>query len=144
MNKYIPKVGEAFEWLILGSWNVAGNVVLVTPLEIVWLDDFGLTQFVTISKFIMRPIQTKSDVEREQLVKIIYDYRYCLGGGGDMDIAIEIQQAGFTIPKKVKRSDVRRIIDINSSMKGYEDDALVEEIFNLLGDLVEQDKGGAE
>jgi hypothetical protein len=140
MNKYIPKVGEAFEWEASGNWDVSGIVVLVTPLEIVWLDDYGITQFLTISKSIMRPIPTKANVEREHL-------RNCLAMHTNRtESAInEIQKAGFTIPKKIKRSDVHRIITTDISKIYQHNLLIVNDICDLLGDLVEQDeKGGAE
>jgi hypothetical protein len=86
-----------------------------------------------------RPIPTKPDVERDQLLEIL-----CHSWQDTNKKLDRIQQAGFTIPKKVKSSDVRSMVGINSSMTSYQDEVLIEEIFNLLGDLVEQDKGGAE
>jgi hypothetical protein len=142
MTKYIPKVGEAFEWEASGNWNVSGKVVLVTPLEIVWLDGYGITQFITISKSIMRPIPTKANVEREQIIEIMRDISRCSGSFGTT--AERMQKAGFTIPKKIKRSNVRSMVDMNSSMKGYEDEGLVTAICELLGDLVEQDGNGGK
>jgi hypothetical protein len=139
MTKYIPKVGEAFEWEISGCWNVCGKVVLATPLEIVWLDDFGLTQFITIRESIMRPIQTKTDVEREQLITILSKSH----PHQDVTRADAIIKAGFTIPKKVKRSEIENtILDkfCNSHvLRCY----LVTAICELLGDLVQQDDCGA-
>ena len=138
MNKYIPKVGEAFEWVMSGNWNVSGEVVLVTPLEIVWLDNFGLTQFITISKSIMRPIQTKTDVEREQLSSFFNDASNF--GHSDEWLINKIQKAGFTIPKKVERVDIFKLIHENECSDNY----LTNEICKLLGDLVEQDDKGGE
>jgi hypothetical protein len=138
VNKYIPKVGEKFEWRSdsCGIWQKAGACIAHSTKAVGYETPNGWITSVD-KEFQFRPIPTKSDVEREQLIDILRK-NYMLAEG-----KVEfIQEAGFTIPKKIKRSDVRRIIGINSSMKGYEDDALVEEIFNLLGDLVEQDEGG--
>jgi hypothetical protein len=138
MNKYIPKVGEAFEWEASGNWDVSGIVVLVTPLEIVWLDDYGITQFLTISKSIMRPIPTKANVEREHL-------RNCLAMHTNRtESAInEIQKAGFTIPKKIKFNELHESL-YSELLTPRVQDRIFAKVRELLGDLVEQDdKGGA-
>jgi hypothetical protein len=137
MNKYIPKVGEEFEWQTLGGWKKENKVVFENEKQIVVINRKGFMD--VISKDIdFRQIQTKSDVEREQLLSLMQQ------SGFFADRVSAIQQAGFTIPPSIKRSDVRRIVDINSNMKGYEDEGLVTAICDLLGDLVEQDEGGAE
>jgi hypothetical protein len=142
MKKYIPKVGEAFEFYsdLLKGWYDRPKVLLITDKEVVYLGDNGRIAALCLTKA-FRPIPTKTDVEREQLLKIIEKFYQ----GHWSIIAKEVQQAGFTIPPNIKRSDVRRIVDINSNMKGYEDEGLVTAICDLLGDLVEQDdKGGVE
>jgi hypothetical protein len=139
MSKYIPKVGEAFEWLMSGSWNVSGKVVLVTPLEIVWLDNFGLTQFITISKSIMRPIQTKTDVEHVQLNGFFNEASNF--GQSDEWLINKIQKTGFTIPKKVKRSELKKIINHHHGDSAVSYTKTVDILIcELLGDLVEQDE----
>jgi hypothetical protein len=142
MSKYIPKVGEAFEWLMSGSWNVSGKVVLVTPLEIVWLDNLGLTEFITISKSIMRPIQTKTDVEHVQLNGFFNEASNF--GQSDEWLINKIQKTGFTIPKKVRRSDIHNTFkDSIESAYFINAELATDAICKLLGDLVEQDIGGA-
>ena len=141
MNKYIPKVGEAFEWRSDedDNWITGGKCICQTSKAIGYEESSGwITSVNILCEF--RPISTKADVERDMLIEILKKtstYRF-------IDEAKEIQQAGFTIPKKIKRSNVRSMVDMNSSMKGYEDEGLVTAICELLGDLVEQDdKGGA-
>ena len=83
-----------------------------------------------------RPISTKADVERERLLKIIDE---CIESGISIT-AKEIQRDGFTIPKKVKRSDIYRAIgstEVHMSISSNK--ILSYAICDLLGDLVEQD-----
>jgi hypothetical protein len=141
MSKYIPKVGEVFQVYndTLDGWHSRSEAVLITDKQVVYLDDYGMAAAICLTRG-FRQIQTKADVEREQLNALVQYAQICGG-----EIVEGIQQAGFTIPKKIKRSDVRSIVRINSSMTGYRDEVLIEEIFNLLGDLVEQDGiGGVE
>jgi hypothetical protein len=136
MSKYIPKVGEAFEFysMTIESWCERPKVFLITDKELVYLDDKGRVSGLCLSKE-FRPIQTKTDVEREQLVDIVRKHRMLPEGRVEL-----IQQAGFTIPKKVKRSDVLASISDWTDLPNV----LTTEICKLLGDLVEQDEGGAE
>ena len=140
MSKYIPKVGEAFEWQMLNKWVVENKVVFDTDRQIAFIGSQGLIH--TMSKQCMfRPIQTKSNVEREQLVDIIYKHTgECRAHS--CSTADKIQQAGFTIPKRVKRSEIASIIN-----KAHPLDIsfTIDFICEVLGDLVEQDDiGGAE
>jgi predicted AlkP superfamily pyrophosphatase or phosphodiesterase len=133
MNKYIPKVGEAFEFYstLLEGWHKRNETILVTDKQVITIDDYGMICSVSL-KSTFRPIQTKSDVEREQLLSLMSQ------SGFLADRASAIQQAGFTIPtipKKVKRSDVLAIISDWTDLPNV----LTTEICTLLGDLVEHD-----
>ena len=133
MSKYIPKVGEAFEWFnhTQEEWVKTNAVVLVTENEIAALDDDGMIELYSFSdKF--RPIPNKSDIEREQLIEIVQ------GIATSVKCATVIQNAGFTIPKKVKRSELADAMEsyyINYEAKV----SIFSDICNLLGDLVEDD-----
>lgn len=138
MNKYIPKVGEEFEWRSdsYGIWEKAGECIVHSTKAVGYESPNGWINTVN-RECDFRPIKTKADVELENL-KSIVAYYY------EDDITIiakEIQATGFTIPKKVKRSDVESLT-MKWSLHPYR---LNIEICELLGDLVEQDdKGGAE
>jgi 5-formaminoimidazole-4-carboxamide-1-beta-D-ribofuranosyl 5'-monophosphate synthetase len=139
MNKYIPKVGEVFEYKTSGGWKKQPEVVFETEKQIAFI---GLQGFIILlsKENNFRPIQKKSDVEREQLVDILRkDYMLAEG-------KVEfIQEAGFTIPKKIKRSDIENTILAKFCNSHVIRCYLVTAICELLGDLVEQDeKGGAE
>jgi hypothetical protein len=143
MSKYIPKVGEAFEWeRFRHEWKKENAVVFETEKQIAFINCKGLME--VMSKNInFRPTQTESDVEREQLGNLIYAYRTHMGGDTAMLIN-EIIKAGFTIPKKVNRSDIENTILAKFCNSHVIRCYLVTAICELLGDLVEQDKGGAE
>jgi geranylgeranyl pyrophosphate synthase len=141
MNKYIPKVGEAFQFIndTSNCWVQCGKVIAETHTEIAYLYESN-GEIRTLKKdrrFF--PIQTKADDEREQLREIINK------SISKKEMINLIQQAGFTIPKKVKRSDIADAIyssigDVTDIQSKY----AANKVCNLLGDLVEQDKGGAE
>jgi hypothetical protein len=135
MNKYIPKVGESFEWQMLNKWVVENKVVFDTDRQIAFIGSQGLIH--TMSKQCMfRPIQTKSNVEREQLIEICFN-------NISVHAAKEIQKAGFTIPKKVKRSELKKIINHHHSDSAVSYTKTVDILIcKLLGDLVGQDEGG--
>jgi hypothetical protein len=139
MNKYIPKVGEEFEWKFneIIKWSKARKVICITKNEIGYESDTGY--IVTISKQCMfRPIPTKADVEREQLLEIL-----CHSWQDTNKKLDRIQQAGFTIPKKVKRSELKKIINHHHGDSAVSYTKTVDILIcNLLGDLVEQDEGG--
>jgi hypothetical protein len=141
MSKYIPKVGEAFEFYsdVLKGWYDRTKVLLITDKEVVYLGDNGRIAGLCLTRT-FRPIQTKADVEREQLIDIVRKHRMLPEGRVEL-----IQQAGFTIPKKIKRSELKKIINHHhsNSAVGYTKTVDIL-ICKLLGDLVEQDKGGAE
>ena len=135
MSKYIPKVGEAFQFIdnIYNCWVQGGKVIAETHTEIAYLYESN-GEIRTLKKdrrFF--PIQTKSDVEREILIDIVKKNRVLAEGRVQL-----IQEAGFTIPKKVKRSDVLAIISDWTDLPNV----LTTEICTLLGDLVEQDEKG--
>ena len=129
MSKYIPKVGEEFQWSYKETvaWTRA-KAICVTDKSIGYEDSKGW--IVTVSKSCnFRPIPTKADVERDELVRIIEDsYSSYLG-------AAHIQKVGFTIPKKVKRSDIFDLVGGRLCSDNY----LTSKICDLLGDLVESD-----
>ena len=131
MSKYIPKVGEEFQLSnASGSWSGNKKAVFITPLEVIWLDDEGLTQFAIIERAKFRPAPTKADVERKTLIDILNKE-----DSFKFSRVAAIQNAGFTIPKKVKRSEIADVVANTSPMISVED--LVDEICNLLGDLIE-------
>ena len=75
-----------------------------------------------------KPIPTKADIEHEKLIEILKMSQH------EIITAYAIQNAGFTIPKKVKRIDIENAI-INGL---YVDcDVAVDNVYKLLGDLVE-------
>jgi hypothetical protein len=136
MNKYIPKVGEAFEWQTLGGWKKENAVVFENEKQIVVINCKGFIE--VISKSIdFRPAPTKADLERQELLLILDS------GLSDESTVSAMLLSGFTIPKKVKRSDIadaiyNSIADVTDIQSKY----AANKVCNLLGDLVEQDEGG--
>jgi hypothetical protein len=96
----------------------------------------GLSDDFNAKAVDFRPIQTKADVEREQLLEIIEE---CYDSGCSI-IAKEIQATGFTIPKKISKMSIYLAI-ASFSMAEENCELLHTKICDLLGDLVE---GGAE
>jgi hypothetical protein len=135
MSKYIPKVGEVFLLDGMERTCVATGKYLV-----ICENSNGNESFAHKDECKpIPPIPTKADVEREQLSGFFNDASNF--GHSDEWLINKIQESSFTIPKKVKRSDVRSLVH-EWSVKPCR---LVVEICELLGDLVEQDeKGGAE
>ena len=135
--RYIPKVGEAFEWRSVCDggdiWHTAGKCIVYSTKAVGYESPNGWINTVN-KECEFRPIQTKADVEREQLVGIMQEIN--MGGGGFYLLAKQIQNAGFTIPKKIKRSDVSAITSDWTVLPNL----LTSEICDLLGDLVEQDQ----
>jgi len=129
-DRYIPKVGDEFEWETLGGWKRETEVVFETEKQIAVIDPGGFIDL--ISKDIeFRPIPTKADVERVLLRGL------CFANTSE-DAAEEIQKAGFTIPKKVS------FRDLSESMVGYSMNHnlelwWLEEGKTLLADLVEDE-----
>ena len=132
MDKYIPKVGEAFEWRrdSQGIWQKVGACLVWSAKAVGYETPNGWITSVD-KEFQFRPFQIKADVELEQLIDILRK-NYMLAEGKVQSI----QEAGFTIPKKVKRSDIVTLISDWTD----EPQALTYEICELLGDLVEQDQ----
>lgn len=138
-EKYIPKVGEN---CILQSYGftefpkevridyMGKKVGCYTTLK------NGEDYTFAIKDVVFRPIPTKADVEREQLNRILCEVYVC---GTDYKVKA-IQKAGFTIPKKVKRSDVSDIITLYLPSGFGSGNNLTNDICNLLGDLVENDQ----
>jgi hypothetical protein len=142
VSKYIPKVGEEFEFysMTVESWCKRPKVFAITDKELVYLDDRGKVTGLCLHRE-FRPIKTKLDVERKQLLEIIEE---CYDSGCSI-ITKEIQQAGFTIPKKIKRSELFQVVANTSTAIVQNDELVVDAICELLGDLVEKDeKRGAE
>ena len=136
MNKYIPKVGEAFKWrsTTLHRWNKAGNCI-VHSINAIGFECRHNGSIISVNKECdFRPIPTKADVERE-ILRVILDKPI-----SKLEMINRIEQANFTIPKKIKRSDIENtILDKFCSshvLRCY----LVTAIYELLGDLVEQDE----
>ena len=133
-EKYIPKVGEEFEWQSGDSeWIREEGVLAKTEKSVAYPSGTGFINILNIKYSKFRPIPTKADVEREQLMKII-----------TMLIPIrsveEIQNAGFTIPKKVKRSEIRaRLCESLESLHYISVETATDEMVNFLGDLVEDE-----
>ena len=135
-DKYIPKVGEECKFMMQGNTSL----LLIVP-EFV-NDNFVVgtsknNHPVSLARAICTfyPIQTKSDIEREQLIDILRK-NYTLTEGRVQSI----QEAGFTIPKKIKRSDILQLIfSIHSALTRDQVFLISDKICNLLGDLVEQD-----
>jgi hypothetical protein len=136
MNKYIPKVGDTVINETYGDKRIVialGNAKAFLRRE----DGHECSAYFSDCK----PIQTKADDELYNLVLIIED---CYESGISAT-AKEIQKAGFTIPKKIKRSEISMIISRNSNYcKNPMFPSMLSGICELLGDLVEQDIGGAE
>jgi ribosome-interacting GTPase 1 len=145
MSKYIPKVGEAFEWRSEGykTWHTAGVCIAHSANEVGYESPNGW--ITTVNKLCeFRPIPTKSDVERDELIEVIYN-NTSLIRQYSKNVAIKIQQAGFTIPPSIKRSDVHKeVCNCLENTSLNQRINLADAICELLGDLVEQDKGGAE
>jgi hypothetical protein len=143
MNKYIPKVGEAFEWrgVEVSTWFTANKCICETRKAFGYECDNGWIS--TVNKLCeFRPIQTKCDVEREQLLDIMNKIFY----GKDIHkihAVQEIQNLNFTIPKKIKRSELKKIINHHHGDSAVSYTKTVDILIcKLLGDLVEQDQGG--
>jgi len=137
-EEYIPKVGDECILSSIGCVDfdfevrvdyIGKKVGCYTELET--NKDYSYA----VIDAVFKPIPTKADVELKELVQILaITADYVLS-----EVAKEIQKAGFTIPKKVKRVDLQGVVNNNSSMATVEDEDLVDEICNLLGDLVESD-----
>jgi hypothetical protein len=142
MSKYIPKVGEAFEWrgVEVSTWFTANKCICETRKAFGYECDNGWIS--TVNKLCeFRPIQTKTDVELDELIEVIYN-NTSLIRQYSKNVAIKIQEAGFTIPKKVKRSDVYNAVEsFIFPMAGI---GLTDAICEVLGDLVEQDEKGGD
>lgn len=131
MSKYIPKVGEEFQLSnASGSWSGNKKAVFITPLEVIWLDDEGLTQFAIIERAKFRPAPTKADVERKTLIDILNKE-----DSFKFSRVAAIQNAGFTIPKKVKRIDIENAMPNRLHLLDF--DLAVDNVCELLGDLIE-------
>jgi hypothetical protein len=142
VSKYIPKVGEAFQFIneVSNCWVQCGKVIAETHTEIAYLHESN-GEIRTIKKDArFFPAPTKADVEWKQLIDILRkDY---LLAEGEVEF---IQDAGFTIPKKIKRSELFQVVANTSTAIVQNDELVVDAICELLGDLVEQDdNGGAE
>jgi hypothetical protein len=140
MNKYIPKVGEAFEWLSFGGRWWMQTCIAVTENSIGFEDGRGCIECLMKQDTHFRPIPTKADDERQELATLLRDYV-----NAEIKATVYvIQQAGFTIPPSIKRSELFQVVANTSTEIVQNDELVVEAICKLLGDLVEQDdKGGA-
>jgi hypothetical protein len=140
VNKYTPKVGEVFEKYNTADlgWDKKGTAIFVTDNEVAVLDEDGMIDtFPLDGEF--RGIQTKADVERQELLLILDSLSY------DEEAVSAMQMAGFTIPKKIKRSELEGTIADVWAGSYTQRTIVVKAVIKLLGDLVEQDGiGGAE
>ena len=128
MSKYIPKVGGK----VLSELG-SECIVLYVGEEHVFVKS-DIEEFSAEFDY-FKPIPIKADVERVQLTRIV-DTAWISAH----EIAKEIQKAGFTIPKKVKRSDVSQLIfSIHSTLCRDQVLIITDRICNLLGDLVEDE-----
>ena len=136
-EKYIPKVGE--KCILIHVKNSLSEILILAETDaefwIQFLDDKRTT---VVSKYgrKFRPIPTKADVERKKLVDILCVTTDCVLVG----VAKEIQKAGFTIPKKIKRSKIRaRLCESLESLHFISVETATDEMVNFLGDLVEDE-----
>ena len=125
MSKYIPKVGD----IVLSGADLEYEVLHVGK-EYLFVRNEVVGELAAKFDY-FQPIPTKVDIEREKLDEILSE---CYVYGTESKVNA-IQQAGFTIPKKVKRSEIADVVANTSPMISVED--LVDEICNLLGDLIE-------
>tara|TARA_R110002049_G_scaffold89772_1_gene225560 strand:- start:5973 stop:6395 length:423 start_codon:yes stop_codon:yes gene_type:complete len=139
MSKYVPKIGEECEVLNSALSNPSYEKckpIFVGLSSIVYESESCSERMAHLNYCEFRPIPTKADVERERLLEILNE---CYESSVSI-MAKEIQKAGFTIPKKVKRSDVLQIIYSTPSNLMHDDiENLGDKICELLGDLVESD-----
>ena len=125
-EKYIPKVGDK----VLCELN-SECIVLYVGQELVLVRNESEEFSAEFDYF--KPIPNKSDVEREQLKLILGDYV-----NATIDETINrLQNAKFTIPKKVKLSEIEKLV---KHWVSFTYDGLIDDICNLLGDLVENDQ----
>ena len=142
-DEYIPKVGDKFQYKLKSDiWEDEDNVdcecLAVGKSNIFVLNDYSEGEYLIsiIGNYEFRPIPTKADVEREKLNKILCEVYVC---GTDYKVRA-IQKAGFTIPKKFKRSEILMTVNSYSSYVSAKiDKEIADGICNLLGDLVEDD-----
>jgi hypothetical protein len=143
MNKYIPKVGEECEVINTSLFSPEYEKcfpVFVGEHVIVYNSDSCTERMGKFNYCTFRKIQTKADVEREQILSLMSQ------SGFFAERVSAIQKAGFTIPKRVKRSELKKIINHHHGDSAVSYTKTVDILIcELLGDLVEQDeKGGAE
>ena len=133
MSKYIPKVGESCI-LIHANKSLCDILILAETDAEFWVQFLDGKRTTVVSKYgkEFRPIPTKADGERDLMM-------YCLSGGEtDGIVADMLQGKGFTIPKKLKRSELADVME--SYYITYEAKvSIFSEICDLLGDLVEDD-----
>lgn len=127
MSKYIPKVGDK----VLSEFGSECSVLYVGENHVFVRSD---SEEFSAEFDYFEPIPTKADVERKKLLDILcVTADYVL-----VDVAKEIQKGGFTIPKKVKRSEIAQLIfSIHSALLRDQVLIITDRICNLLGDLVE-------
>jgi hypothetical protein len=126
MSKYIPKVGD----IVLSGLGEECKVLHVGNKSL--FVECGSSEFAVGFDY-FKPIPTKADIEREKLEVILGDYAHAQ----IRLTTIEIQKAGFTIPKKVKRSDISNAIALYFPMGFGAGNNLTIDICNLLGDLIQ-------
>jgi hypothetical protein len=139
-NRYVPDIGENLEFYRPESdeW-LSGVLVAIDDDYFIFREVSTVDGYIytAVTKGEFRPIINKEKEELNIIGRIIYP-SVNLTIDNSIEIAKEIQKAGFTIPKKVKRSEIADVVANTSPMISVED--LVDEICNLLGDLVEDDQ----
>lgn len=129
--KWYPSVGEKVFNVTYGTEDL---VLAVGKKKAFLQSESGREVSVYLGEVI--PIKTKADVEREFLEGIIDD----IHGISIVDLtnAVQkIQKAGFTIPQKVKRSDILSAISVLGFNQYQSCLKITDAICDLLGDLVE-------
>jgi hypothetical protein len=127
MSKYIPKVGDT----VLSDTGKKCKVLHIGEKSL--FVKGPSSEFCAAFKF-FQPIPTKADIEREKLDEILSE---CYVYGTESKVNA-IQQAGFTIPKKVKRIDIYNTFrDSIESLHFISADTATDEMVNLLGDLIQ-------
>ena len=143
-EKYIPKVGDNFQYkLNSGTWSDCADCecLAIGKSNIFILNKHTGNEYLIpiIGGYEFRPIPTKADVERDRLSKLIHDFKTHMGGDEKL-LLDQIQNAGFTIQKKVKRSEIRaRLCESLESLHFISVETATDEMVNFLGDLVEDE-----
>ena len=138
-DRYIPKVGDECEVLnskLLCPVYEKCIILFIGKHAVVYTSESCEERQARIGDLSFRPIPTKADVEREQLCELLEDSCAYVPNEG---LAEEIQRLGFTIPKKVRRSELNAFLDKWYGEWLDDNDMAADELCELLGDLVEDE-----